>query len=63
VLEHHAHLAADSIEILDAVVKRNSVNGNAATLVFFQPIDAADQRRLSGAGRAAHDDPFAACYV
>ena len=36
-----------------------SVDDDAPLLVLFQPVDAADQRRLAGTRRAADDDTLA----
>jgi hypothetical protein len=43
----------------DIVGQLKAVNDQAALLVFFQPVDAADQRGLARAGRAANDDALA----
>ena len=59
VLEHHADFAAHLIDVLEVVGQRNAIHHNVALLVFFQPVDAADHRRLAGAGRPADDDAFA----
>ena len=59
LLEHHAHLLADRVNRFDVVGQLNAVNDQPALLVLFQPVDAADQRGLARAGRAADDDAFA----
>ena len=59
VLEHHADLAADLVDVLEVVGQLDAVDDDLALLVLLQPVDAADQRRLAGAGRPADDDPLA----
>ncbi len=60
VLEHHADVAANLVDLLKIVREFLAIDDDLAALVFFQPIDAADQRRLAGTGRTADDDPLAA---
>ena len=62
MLEHHADLSANVGNIFEIVRQRNSIHNNVAALVFFQTIDAANQGRLSGPGRSADYDPFAAFH-
>ena len=59
VLEHHADLAAHLVDVLEVVGELDAVDDDAALLMFFEAVDAADQRRLAGARRAADDDPLA----
>jgi hypothetical protein len=49
VLEHHAHLAAHLVDALEVSRQFRPVDDDLAFLVLFQPVDAADQRRLAGA--------------
>jgi hypothetical protein len=53
VLEHHADFAADLVDLLQVVGQFDAVDDDLALLVLFQPVDAADQRRLARAGRPA----------
>ena len=59
-LEHHADLAAHLVDALDVRRQFDAVDHDRAALVLLEPVDAADQRRLAGARRAADDDPLAA---
>ncbi len=58
VLEHHADFAAHFIDLLQVVGELDAVDDDLALLVLFEPIDAADHRRLAGARRAGNDDAF-----
>src|SRR3546814_7723381 len=60
VLEHHADLAADLRDVLHVVRQLDFVDDDLALLVLLQPVDAADNGRLAGAGRSADDDALAA---
>ena len=60
VLEHHADFAADLVDALEVVGELGAVDDDAALLVLLEPVDAADHRRLAGAGRAADHDALAA---
>ena len=60
VLEHHADLAADLVDLLQVVGELDAVDDDLALLVLLQPVDAADHGRLAGAGRPADDDALAA---
>src|SRR5258708_896629 len=59
LLEHHADLAADRLDILRIRAQRDTGDDDLAALVLLQPVDAADHRRLPGAGRPADHDAFA----
>ncbi len=59
MLENHAHLAADFIDFLHIIGEFNPVHDDLALLMLLQPVDAADHRRLTGAGRPADNDFFA----
>jgi hypothetical protein len=63
LLEHHADLLADRVNRFDIVSQLNAVNDQPALLVFFQAVDAADQRGLARAGRTADDDAFALGHI
>jgi hypothetical protein len=43
VLENHANLGADLLDILYVVGKLDAIYDDLATLMFFQAIDAANQ--------------------
>jgi hypothetical protein len=60
VLEHHADFAAHFIDLLQIVGELHAIDDDVALLVFFQPVDAADHRRLAGARRPGDDDALAA---
>ena len=60
VLEHHADLAAHLVDALEVVGQLDAVDDQRAGLMLLQAVDAAEQRRLAGAGRAADHDPLAA---
>src|SRR5260370_7996390 len=59
LLKHHAGLAADRLDILHIRRQLDTGNDDLAALVLLQPVDAADHRRLAGAGRPADYDTFA----
>jgi len=59
VLEHHADLGADGIDVLQIRGQKRAVDLNAALLVLLQRVDAADQRRFAGARRPADHDALA----
>ena len=59
-LKHHADLAPDGVDVLQIVGQFDTVDDDAAFLMGLKPVDAADQGRLAGPGRAANDDPLAA---
>ncbi|MNI07934.1 hypothetical protein D3C73_609540 [compost metagenome] len=59
VLEHHADLAAHLVDLLQIVGKLDIVDEDIARLMFFQPVDATDHRRLAGARRPGNDDALA----
>src|SRR5262245_17981056 len=46
--------------MLEIGVDLHAIDENAPALMFFQPIDAADECGFSRAGRSANDDAFAA---
>jgi hypothetical protein len=60
VLEHHADFAANLVDLLQIVGQFDAVDDDLALLVLFQPVDAADHRRLAGTGRPGNDDALAA---
>ena len=60
MLEHHADLAADLVDLLEVVGQLDAVDDDAALLMLLEPVDAADHGRFAGAGRPADDDALAA---
>ena len=58
-LKHHTDIPAHDVDGLDAVAETMAVDADASPLKGFEVIDAADQRRLSRAGWAAHYDLLA----
>ncbi len=60
LLKHHADVAAHRDDLLRVIGQLDAVDDDAAALPVFQPVDAAQQRRLAAAGRAADDDALAA---
>ena len=60
LLEHHADLAPDQVDVLDVLAELDAVDDDLALLVLFEAIDAADHRRLAGARRPADHDALAA---
>ncbi|QTK78568.1 6-Pyruvoyl-Tetrahydropterin Synthase [Agrobacterium tumefaciens] len=59
VLEHHADFATDFVDLLEVVGEFDAVNDDAARLVLFQTVDAADHGRLARAGRTGDDNALA----
>ena len=59
LLEYHADLAADRLDILDIGGQLDPGDDDLALLVLLQAIDATDHRRLARARRPADDNPFA----
>src|SRR5262249_48365768 len=60
VLKHHADFAPHVIDFLQIRGQFDAVDKNAAGLVFFQTVDAANHGRLARSGWAAYDDALAA---
>jgi len=59
LLEHHADLAADRLDVLDVGGELDAVDDDLAALMLLEPVDAADHGRFAGARRATHDDALA----
>ena len=59
LLEHHADLAADRVDILDVRSQLDAGDDDLAALVLLQPVDTADHRRFAGARRSTDDDALA----
>ncbi len=62
-LEHHADLAPDTIESPGARADLHAVEGDVSGLMVLKLVDAADQRGLAGAGRAAQHDALAPAHA
>src|ERR1700730_2554564 len=58
-LEHHADFAPDLVDPPQIRPQFDAVDDDAAFLKFLQRVDAADQRRLARARRAADYDALA----
>jgi hypothetical protein len=57
LLEDHADLAANFLDVAEVVGELDPVHDDAAAVVLLEPVDAADHGRLPRARRAAdHDD-------
>jgi len=63
LLEYHADVAAHGVDRLDVVAQLDTVDGEAAGLMLLEPVDAADQRRLARARRAADHDALALAHL
>ena len=62
VLEAHANFGPDRINVLQVRGQVNTVHHNLASLMLFQSVDAADQRRFTRPRRPCNDDPFTAIH-
>ena len=60
LLEHHADFAAHLVDLLEVLGQFHAVDDDAAALPVLEPVDAAQQRRLAAARRAADHDALAA---
>ncbi len=60
LLEHHTDILAHLVDCLDIIGQLGAIDDQMAILVFFEPVDATDQRRFSGAGRPADHDALTA---
>src|SRR5205085_11201589 len=63
LLEYHADLAADGLDVLHIRGQLYAGDEDLAALMLLQPIDAADHRRFARARRPADDDPLAPADV
>ncbi len=55
MLKHHADPRPESGQVGPAVADRDSIDDDLALLEWLEAVDALDERRLAGSGRAAHD--------
>ena len=60
LLKHHPDVAADRKDALGVLGQIVAVDDDAPLLPVFEPVDAAKQRGLAAAGRAADNDAFTA---
>jgi hypothetical protein len=58
LLEHHADFAADRLDVLEIGGQFDAGDDDLAALMLFEPIDAADHRRLARPRRPTDDDAF-----
>ena len=56
LLEHHARLPADVLDVAEVVGELDAVDDDATRVVLFEPVDAPDHRRLAGTGRTDDND-------
>src|SRR4029077_16680076 len=56
MLEHHADLAANLIDLFQVRGQFHTIDKDAAGLMLFQTVDASDHRRLARPRRSANDD-------
>ncbi|MDT4890600.1 hypothetical protein FQZ97_1274600 [compost metagenome] len=63
MLEHHAHFAADRLDVLEVVGQLSAIDDDVALLVLFQAVDAADGGGFARARRSAEDDTLAMLHV
>ena len=59
LLEHHADMAAQLAQIGVRAADLDAVGDDGAGLIGLQPVDAAEQRALAGAGAADDGDHVA----
>lgn len=62
LLEYHSRFKTYRPDIRDIIVEYHVIDPNFTRLVFFQPIDTANQGRLTGAGGATYHYPVTAIY-
>src|SRR5262249_28858410 len=63
MLEHHPDLAADRVDPPDVAGEHHAVHDDLTALKVFKPVDATQQGRLAGSGRAADHDAFPTANV
>ena len=57
-LEDHSDFAANAVDVGKLIPELDTINDDAATVVPFDMIDTANERRFAGPGRSADDDFF-----
>ncbi len=63
MLEYHADLAPDRLDVLDVLIQLHAVNHDTPALMGLQMIDAADESGLARSRGAADDNPLALAHV
>ncbi len=63
VLKHHAHFAADGLDLLEVRGQFGAIDNDATLLVLFQTVEAANGGRLARARRAAQHDTFTLAHI
>ncbi|MOA08170.1 hypothetical protein D3C78_1279160 [compost metagenome] len=63
MLEHHADVLADRLDVLQVIGELGAIDNDVALLVLFQTIDAADHRGLARPRGAAHHNALALRHV
>lgn len=58
MLEHHADIPPEFINVDLSVMKLDSIHNKLAIAYAFEPVDAAQQRAFSGAGWPHDDNDF-----
>ena len=59
LLEHHADLSADELDVLQVAGQLVAVDDDFPLLMLLEPVDAADQGGFAGSRRSADDDALA----
>jgi hypothetical protein len=62
-LEHHARLATDLLDVADVVRQLGAVDDDTSGVVFLEPVDAPDHRRLARTRGADDDDDLLGCHA
>ena len=62
MLEYHSNARAQLGQVRPARADGDTVDDDLAAIERLEPIDAFDQRALSGPGRTAHDDDLALAH-
>ena len=63
LLEHHAHLLADSGDVAHVVAELNAIHDDVAFLVLFQTVDAANEGGFARAGGPEYHDHLALVHI
>ena len=59
MLKHHTDFGAHHVDVFHVLMELNTIDVDAAGIMCFEPVDTANQGRLSGARGPAYDDAFA----
>src|SRR6266849_3225322 len=57
-LENHSDFATNAVDVGKLIPELDTIDDDAATVVPFDVIDAANEGRFAGSGRSADDDFF-----